>query len=249
MIFFSKIRGALPLLFFLILVIHSVQAAPPFQTSPTLGGCEISPIVRETLTAGQDFDFNFHTFNITNGYPLSNTSLSCYFHFYNQTGDHVFAVILKNDPISEHLVPNEWAMRMKGGNISTSGTYAYLVQCNGTISVGGCADKGTFTVTPKVITTSATSDWRIFIILTLLAMALLVFSLYSKNHIFAFFTGLVFSLAGVYSMIYGFDNVTDLYTRAIGLILLGIGGILAALSVFDLIKENYGGENNDDEED
>jgi len=131
---------------FLFAMLPFVSSAPPFTTSTTSStGCTIAPIVRETLKTNQSFDFNFHVFNTSNGVPLSNSTLQCNFHFYNQSGDHVFSTNLKNDPFSEHLVVNEWAERMMGGNISKVGQYAYIIQCNGTNI--GCADKGAFTVT------------------------------------------------------------------------------------------------------
>jgi hypothetical protein len=126
------------------LLLPVVLAAPPFVSS-NIGGCQITPVAREVLKINTSFDFNFHVFNYSNGIPLSNTTLDCEFHFYNQTGDHSYTAKLKNDPFSENKVINEWAARMEGGNISTIGTYAYLVQCNGTNT--GCADKGYLIVT------------------------------------------------------------------------------------------------------
>lgn len=159
----------------IILSISPVSSAPPFTTNPLASGCQISPIVRDTLKVNTAFDFNFHVFNLTNGVPLSNSTLSCYFHFYNQTGDHVYSSILKNDPYSEHQVINEWAERMGGGNISKVGTYAYLVQCNSTQL--GCADKGSFIVTNSGY--EATTGRAIFDIgLVLLLLFFLGISIY-----------------------------------------------------------------------
>lgn len=135
------------MLMLMLLIIPLSSTAPTFKTTPSITGCEIAPVIRETLKVGQSFDFNFHVFNLSNGVQLSNSTLSCYFHFYNQTGDHVYGIVLNNDPLSEHFVINEWANRMTGDYIPTVGHYAYLVQCNGTSSVGGCADKGGFIVT------------------------------------------------------------------------------------------------------
>ena len=126
------------------MILPFVNAAQPTFFTTTQSGCTISPIIRESLKAGESFDFNFHLFNTSNGVPLS-SSFSCIFHFYNQSGDHVFSKVLTNDPLSEHGVTNEWGERMNGGNISTIGSYAYIVQCNSTVS--GCADKGYFVVT------------------------------------------------------------------------------------------------------
>lgn len=239
-------KGVTPLILFLIVItlLPLASSASPF-ISASDNGCQITPIVRDTLSVNQAFDFNFHVFNFSNGVPLSNTTLSCYFHLYNQTGDHSYSTTLKNDPYSEHQVINEWAARLSETNFSSSGYYAYLVQCNGTQM--GCEDKGAFKVIDNVVTDTASSDWRIFVILILLAMSLLVFSLWSESYAFSFITGAAFILAGVYSMIYGFDGVTDVYTRAIGFILLGIGVILAIISAFGMVGDNYGNKEEDDE--
>lgn len=133
-------------LIFLLAIMPLVLSVSPF-ISQTSGGCIIIPMMRESIKVNQAFDFNFHVLNATNGYPISNTSISCVFHLYNQTGDHSYAEIMKNDPYSEHFVINEFVARLSAGNFSTVGDYAYQVNCNGTIAQGGCGEKGLFTVT------------------------------------------------------------------------------------------------------
>lgn len=156
--------------------------APSTLVTQAPSGCQITPISRDILKIGQNFDFNFHVFNLSNGIPLSNTTLDCYFHFYNQTGDHQFATKLTNDPYSEHQVINEWASRMDGGNISTTGFYAYIVQCNGTTL--GCADKGYFQVTGNG-KAEATGNVVVFFSIIYILMGLLIcyMGLYSLGHL------------------------------------------------------------------
>lgn len=149
------------------------SSASPFVTTTT-SGCQIAPVVRDYLKASQDFDFNFHVFNTSNGAPLSNSTLSCYFHLYNQTGDHFYTTILHNDPYTEHNVINEWVGRIGGGNFSTIGSYAYLVQCNGTIIYGGCADKGLFIIT-KSGNAPAGDSLTIFIYILFILSSLILF--------------------------------------------------------------------------
>ena len=129
-----------------LMILPLISAVSPFKTAST-SGCEIAPIIREDMQLGQSFDFNFHVFNTSNGYPLSNASLSCNLHLYNQTGDHIYGANIPNDPCSEHGVFNEFTYRAPSTTFATIGNYAYLIQCNGTTLVGGCADKGAFLVT------------------------------------------------------------------------------------------------------
>lgn len=166
---------------FLLSIISFVQAPSPFITA-SVNGCQITPIIRDTLKAGQSFDFNFHVFNLSDGVPLSNKTISCYFHFYNQSGDHVFSTQLLNDPFSEHSVSNEFVERMAGGNITLIGSYGYIVQCNS--SILGCADKGLFTVTNsgyEASTGRAIFDIGLIFILIVFLMGSLMIFMNSDN--------------------------------------------------------------------
>lgn len=199
----NKAEKFLIVLFLSVILTTIVQAAPTkFQTTPD-NGCEISPVFRESLKVGQSFDFNFHVFNKTNGMPISGSTISCYFHLYNQTGDHSYFTILTNDPISEHNVINEWAARLSGTNFTSVGTYAYLVQCNGTAIYGGCADKGGFSVTDSgyVITSANTTTFQTSII--------------------------IFLVMAIFFLIIGLN----IQNTAFKIILMGIGGILLFMAV------------------
>ena len=74
------------------------------------------------------------------------------------------------------------------------------------------------------------------IFLLIFSFALLVIGIVIKSPPVGFFSGVLFIMAGMYLMIYGFGNVTDLYTRALALIVLCFGilaTILAGLSWLD----------------
>lgn len=156
-----------------ILLISSVSAVSPFRTTAT-SGCEIAPVIRETIKLNQDFDFNFHVTNTSNGVPLSNTTLSCVFHLYNQTGDHVLGLRLPNDPYSEHLTMNEWAARISGGNFSSRGIYAYWIGCNGTGI--GCAEKSGFEVTDSGMPNPDGFNVAFFSLIFIILLASLTYS-------------------------------------------------------------------------
>lgn len=106
--------------------------------------------------------------------PVSNATITCYFHLYNQTGDHTNWQILKNDPYSDHYTINEWAYSANGNNFSTIGKYAWEAQCNGTVNYGGCADKGTFDVTS---TGEAITEGNAYTLMILLFIILLIFAI------------------------------------------------------------------------
>lgn len=244
-----KTLGAMPLLFFLVLVLPVSAQAPAADRSTVTHdwGMQIEHPYIEEIRQFNDYKFHFHIFNTNSSKPYLNTSgVVCIFHLYNVTGSHMMKVepVLSDDKY-------DWEQIVKGNNFSNLGRYAMVFQCNN--SIEGGYYENSFEVVPYITkggnyNTTPKSDWRIFIILILLSLSLLTFSLYSENYIFSFFTGLLFSLSGVYTMIYGFDNIVDIYTRAIAGILLGVGIILTIISALELIGKDSGESGEIDEE-
>lgn len=90
-----------------------------------------------------------------------------------------------------------------------------------------------------------------FLIMLCLSIVILILSFIFHNYIFAFISGLSFSITGVYSLIYGFTSIMSVYTRMVSFIILGLGLIIMIVSSLDLISElspeefNYSEEDND----
>ena len=113
----------------------------------------------------------------------------------------------------------------------------------GTYLVNGYADLDgektvwsyTFIVTPSG---GPESNTIIFIIFILVSLGLLIFAFLTQNQIFALLSGFAFLGTGMYAMIYGFGDVTSLYTRILAYILLGFGAILTILSSLDFLREH-----------
>lgn len=244
----NKLRGIFLLFLVILIGLSSVSAVSPFRTSSDTG-CEITPVVRDSLKTNQDFDFNFHVFNRTNGMPISNSTISCSFHLYNQTGDHAYTTNLKNDPYAEHGVINEWVARLSGTNFSSVGFYAYAVQCNGTVAYGGCADKGGFMVTDSgyVTTTANTISFSTGILIFLaIAIFFLIIGIYSQNLAFKIILigmgGIFLFMAVLYNAVFFGQTISELPDVVEGFstfltvlkILLGIFvmGLLVASIVF-----------------
>lgn len=134
-------------------------------------------------------------------------------------------------------------------NVYTSdvGKYRYDILCYNSTTFGN--NVFYFDVTP--IGGGETNTFT-FLPIAILAIVLLVLAFIFKNHIMSFFAGLGFSVSGIYGMIYGFNNVATLYTRAASLILIGLGLILVIVSGLEFMEEMSGGDksdgNNDDED-
>jgi len=130
------------------------------------------------------------------------------------------------------------------------GLYYYYTFCNtdkqGTYLVNGYGDlDGTnevfsysFVINPVG---GLENNTYIFLILIILSIGLLILALVSKNNLFSIISGLSFMVSGVYSMIYGFGLITNVYTRMGSFIILGIGMILTIISSLDLM-ENFSDE-------
>ena len=115
----------------------------------------------------------------------------------------------------------------------------------GTYTVTTCGDKDgifqcavyNFEVTPAGGPESNTS---FFILIAVFAVCLLILSFIFKNYIFSFLSGIGFLICGVYGMIYGFGDITNLYTRMVAFIIIGFGGIITIISALDLISNVEG---------
>ena len=119
----------------------------------------------------------------------------------------------------------------------------------GTYSVNGYGDIGgvltswnyNFEVTP----TGSENNTNFFIMMILVATGLVLLGFVFTNYIFAFFGGLCFLIVGIYSMIYGYGDVTNLYSRMISVVLIGLGALITMLSALDLLG-SFDGKDFDD---
>lgn len=101
-----------------------------------------------------------------------------------------------------------------------------------------------FTITPSG---GAENNTTFFIILIGVAIILLLLGFIFKNYIFTFLAGLAVLAAGVYGMIYGFGNMTNLYTQMVSYIIIGLGAIITIVSGLDLLGNVEGGDTSEDD--
>jgi hypothetical protein len=95
-----------------------------------------------------------------------------------------------------------------------------------------------FTVTPAG---GLENNTTLFIIFSIISLVLLLLAFIFKNYIFAVISGFSFMSTGVYVMVFGLSNISNLYTKAIALIIIGFGAIITITSALDLM-DNMGGE-------
>lgn len=105
------------------------------------------------------------------------------------------------------------------------------------------ADTGSDTFYFKVTPTGDEQGFGLFIVLIISSAVLLfvsyLFSNDASNYL-AFLSGVFFMIAGIYSMIYGINDVANLYTRTVAIISIGLGFIFMFASAYEFTKaEDY----------
>jgi len=117
---------------------------------------------------------------------------------------------------------------------SILGKYTYSV-CGDKDNVFSCEN-----IEFDITTTGGDMGFTLFLVLLIAAAILFILAYVVDLDFMTFFSGILFLLSGVYSMIYGVGNLADLYTRGIAGVCLGIGLVLILASIHNLSKE--GGE-------
>lgn len=89
-----------------------------------------------------------------------------------------------------------------------------------------------FTVTP----TGDDRDNTLPLFILLSAGAILVVALFIKNEYLGFISGVLFLIGGIYVLINGLGNLSDLYTQSVGLVTLGVGMFLIVISGLEALN-------------
>jgi len=113
------------------------------------------------------------------------------------------------------------------------GVYKIKTFCgNGTFSGESIDGKLTITTTGS---TDNTLVINLFLIIG--ALILLILGIVIKSYPIGFLSGVLFLIAGVYMTIYGFGNFADMYTRAIGITIISLGGLFIISAGWEWLKE------------
>jgi len=126
--------------FAFLLVLPFVSAVPPVSTVQQFTeGYIIEGTTIQYLPLGEDFNYNFFLYNISDGMPIQSSSADCFFRLADHNGNIIFY-----DEATK--VDGYWSVTLPASNFSEVGIYPYGVRCNST-SLGG-ASVGAFEVTP-----------------------------------------------------------------------------------------------------
>ena len=79
----------------------------------------------------------------------------------------------------------------------------------------------------------------LLIFLIIIAFVILIFARQMENLYLSFISGAMFGLIGVYIIIYGLNNVVNMYTQGLGIVFVGLALYFIIVSAYELV-ENYG---------
>lgn len=117
-----------------------------------------------------------------------------------------------------------------------TGTYKYNV-CGDKDGGFKCEDI-VFIVNPTGVEQESVLSNSALIIFGALAILLIFAGIYFSASALGFMGAILFMLLGVYTTIYGFNNVTDFYTRAMGITVIGLGFIFMFASAYEWFKSS-----------
>lgn len=115
---------------------------------------------------------------------------------------------------------------------SVNGRYSANVKCSSATLAMTTTTNFYYQVTP----TGDNRGLSWVLILALGSILLLALGIFIKSPYFGFIAGGLLTYSSVYTIIYGFNNITDLYTRGTGFVLLGIGLFLVVIAGYEIIE-------------
>jgi len=112
----------------------------------------------------------------------------------------------------------------------TSGKYMGIVVCS---SANATSAEFVYTVTPTGRESTSFLNNPLLILLIVLAFIFIVLGIYFSISSLGFIGSILLILSGIYMMIYGFDNVTNMYTQGGAITLIGLGIIFMMLAAYE----------------
>ena len=128
--------------------------------------------------------------------------------------------------ITQIQYPNQTAVNQNTAMVKTGPNYNYNfcdTQQRGQYIVTTCTDVDGVDTCVAYTFTSGTSNLILLIILLVLAALFFVATWVVNEEFFVYISGVLFLISGIYIMIYGIDIVSDMYSRAISFVTIGLG--------------------------
>lgn len=180
------------------------------------------------VSAEESFIFREDT-NFTLELSMGNADLSpcstcgCMYNIFNQNGSLLYS----------RQGTNANGYCKKTFVITDSGKYGAEMIFNDSTDHGRASFE--LKITPTGRSNVSILDNSILIILVALSLIFLILALVFKVPVLGFISSILWILSGIYTMIYGFSDLADLYTRGVGITLIGVGFIIMFDSVYEWI--------------
>lgn len=213
---------------FIILVVNTILAVPPFQTTTGTIGYDVIVPPFDSIKQDMNFEFFVHVLNKSDGKQIPNSFASCSLHIYNFAGAHVIQMGMVAE--TEPDVINEFALNIDKGNFTEQGMYGYIVQCNSS-NIGG-ASSDSFIVSPSGL--SNTLGFYAIIFGIALFLIILGFSIKDGWVTILGTFGLYF--VGLYILLNGIEGVKNMTTTyAMAIIILGAAAYISVASAKEMM--------------
>lgn len=225
-----------------IFILNFTSGAPPTTTiTDYQRGVDIIHPETQIVKLNKDLEFNFWTYNNSDGSTLTNTSLTCtlyiidntgnqFYRFSNQAGANGLITYGKGAP----LCVNCWTMTMPKENLSL-GTYSYQIKCQGT-NIGGYTT-GEFEVTPSG--SGGAENTAFFIFIIILFFALNLASFFGKSIPLTILTGMGMIFLGIYLVNNGVIIYRDTITLYIAYLTIAVGAITSMMAILEQLQEGF----------
>lgn len=153
----------------------------------------------------------------------------------NVSIDYPNGTYVKEEALMTNRDNGDFNITLIPSELSELGVYEWRAFCcDGTKCAGGYGD---FEITTTGKTKVSVLNNQILLILILLGVVLIIFGFYLDFYVFSFLGALLFLLGGIYTMVYGLNDITNLYTRGVAIILIGVGFIFMFASAYDWLKD------------
>jgi len=141
------------------------------------------------------------------------------------------STIMVNNQNTTNLLNGKFNYSITSAQTNVNGEYIVRVGCSGN-GLNNSADF-TYEVNPTGREGKSFLLNPILIFLTIFAFIFLGLGIILKIPPLGFIGSILLILAGMYTMIYGFSDVTNLYTRGVAVALLGLGIIFMLSSAYE----------------
>ncbi len=117
----------------ILILMPFISAAPPPQKNVNINtGLEVEFTEIDFIENGQFHLFNAHVFNISTGLEVTNSTTTCKFSLFDNTGFHLINEVV----MTYELDAEDWDYNVTGGNFTRNGIYSALIHCF-TAEIGG----------------------------------------------------------------------------------------------------------------